>query len=123
MQTLETLSLCGLYCGGCKNYKENANCMGCRNENELLADCPTRSCCIQKGLLHCGECEEFPCTILNAFYTDGIRHHELAYQNMLKIRTAGVDSWLHDQERRHTCACGKKIPWFALKCEDEDCVG
>jgi hypothetical protein len=34
MEHYEELSLCGLYCGGCKNYKANYNCMGCRNEKE-----------------------------------------------------------------------------------------
>lgn len=97
MDQFETLSLCGIYCGGCKNYKVNANCMGCRNEKELLDDCPTRTCCIAKGHLHCGQCEDFPCSVLNAFYTDGIALHELAYKNMLKIKEMGEDKWLEMQ--------------------------
>lgn len=121
MDKYEKLSLCGLYCGGCKNYKENFNCMGCRNEKELVNDCPTRLCCINKGLLHCGECNDFPCKVLNDFYNDGLRHHELAYKNMLKIKEIGVGTWLSDQEEEHTCKCGRKKIWFAIKCNDEDC--
>lgn len=36
MGKYEQLSFCGLYCGGCNSYKENFNCMGCRNEKEVI---------------------------------------------------------------------------------------
>jgi hypothetical protein len=121
MDQYEKLSLCGLYCGGCKNYKENYNCMGCRNEKELVDDCPTRACCIDKGLLHCGLCEDFPCGILNDFYTDGMKHHELAFKNMLDIKERGAEQWLNDQEEAHTCICGRKKVWFETNCVDEAC--
>lgn len=121
MEQYEKLSLCGLYCGGCKNYKENMNCMGCRNEKELVTDCPTRACCISKGLIHCGECKTFPCDELKNFYNDGARHHELAYKNMLKIKEIGIDKWLSEQEQEHTCICGRKKLWFATKCVHKDC--
>ncbi|HAS74908.1 MAG TPA: hypothetical protein DCS67_12255 [Clostridiales bacterium UBA8960] len=98
MGQYETLSLCGMYCGGCKNYKKNANCMGCRNEKDLLEDCPTRACCIAKGLLHCGLCDAFPCKILSDFYNDGAAHRAKAYENMVKIIEIGADGWLSEQE-------------------------
>jgi len=76
---------------------------------------------MNKGLLYCGECEDFPCNELFAFYKDGILHHELAYKNILSIRKIGVESWLIQQEEEHTCKCGRKKRWFATKCSDEDC--
>jgi hypothetical protein len=97
MNKYEKLSLCGLYCGNCTNYKKNYNCMGCRNEKELVNDCPTRACCIDRGLLHCGLCEDFPCSVLYDFYNDGTKLHELAYKNMLKIKEIGLDQWLIEQ--------------------------
>ena len=117
----EKLSMCGLYCGGCKNFKEHLNCQGCRNEKELVDDCPTRECCINKGYLHCGECIDFPCSVLNDFYNDGIRHHELAFENILKIKKIGLDNWLLEQEEEHTCLCGKRKFWFSSKCSNESC--
>lgn len=102
MRQYEKLSLCGTFCGACKNYKENMNCMGCRNEKELVNDCPTRECCISKGFLHCGECEDFPCGELHSFYSDGVPHHELAYKNMLRIIENGIEIWLSEQEK-NTC--------------------
>ena len=119
MQRHEELSYCGIYCGGCRNYKENMKCMGCRYEKELVNDCPTRTCSISKGLLHCGECEGFPCGVLEGFHSDGVPHHEIAYQNMIGIKERGIEKWLLEQKRQHTCDCGRKKLWFATKCSHE----
>ena len=97
MNKYETLSYCGIYCGKCKNYKQNMNCCGCRNEPSLVNDCPTRACAIRRGLLHCGECDEFPCELLNNFYHDGNPLHLEAFQNMQEIIKNGVDNWLKMQ--------------------------
>jgi hypothetical protein len=43
MEKYEKLSLCGLYCSVCKNYKENYNFIGCSNEKELVNECPYSS--------------------------------------------------------------------------------
>ncbi len=75
------------------------NCMGCRYEDNLIDDCPTRSCAVKRGLLHCGECEIFPCAELNNFYNDDIPHHEVAYKNMLRIKEIGIEKWLLEQKK------------------------
>ncbi len=113
----DLLSYCGLYCGGCKNYKENANCQGCREEPEMVNDCQTRSCAVLKGLLHCGECVDFPCAILDEFYHDGLKHHALALENMREIRSIGVEKWLENQKKLHTCSCGMKLYWYNKECD------
>jgi hypothetical protein len=117
MKHIEKLAYCGIFCGGCTNFKENYNCMGCRDEEEMVNDCPTRTCCIQKGLIHCGECSDFPCEELNNFYNDGVQHHNLAFTNMNQIKKDGLNKWLHEQEEKHTCKCGQKKRWFADKCD------
>ena len=76
------------------SHKANMNCKGCRLEEELLVDCPTRYCAMEKGLDHCGDCESFPCPELKAFYEDGISLHQEAYQNILRIREIGLKEWL-----------------------------
>ena len=116
MKEYEKLAYCGLFCGGCRNYKENLNCAGCRYEADLVSDCPTRACAVNRGLLHCGDCEEFPCASLKQFYEDGIRHHAMALQNILRVREIGPDDWLVEQEKKHTCECGRRKLWFADKC-------
>ena len=97
----EELSYCGIFCGRCKNYKKNMNCQGCRNETELLDDCPTRVCAEKKGFLHCGQCAEFPCVELNEFYHDGNSNHLLAYENMQCMIQEGVDCWLKQQQENN----------------------
>ncbi|MDP8219868.1 MAG: DUF3795 domain-containing protein [Candidatus Stygibacter frigidus] len=98
MTHLEKLSYCGIYCGGCLNFKKNYNCQGCRYEENMLSDCPLRACAIAKELIHCGECEEFPCKELIEFYEDGVPLHDLAYKNILRIKEIGIDKWLIEQE-------------------------
>jgi hypothetical protein len=115
----ETLAYCGLFCGGCKNYKSNLDCAGCRYEESLVADCPTRACAEERGLLHCGDCDQFPCDDLKGFYEDGIRHHAMALKNIERIREIGPDRWLSEQEEAHTCECGRRKLWFAEGCTHE----
>jgi len=100
MKNFEELAYCGMFCGSCKNYKKGANCLGCRNEDKLLSDCPTRVCTFEKGLIHCGECFEFPCKILKEFYEDGIPHHSTAYQNILRIKEIGIENWFSEQKKK-----------------------
>jgi hypothetical protein len=119
MREYETLAYCGLFCGGCRNYKENANCAGCRYEEKLVDDCPTRACAMKKDLLYCGDCADFPCPNLKAFYEDGVRHHAMALNNAESIREIGPDIWLGEQEKEHTCRCGGRRLWFAEQCKHE----
>ena len=81
----EDLSFCGIYCKTCNNYKKNENCQDCKHETELLWDCPIRICAMERGVLHCGQCTEFPCEELNSFYHDGKPSHLQAYKNLLEI--------------------------------------
>lgn len=122
MSQLKLVSFCGLYCGGCRSYEENSDvgCHGCREETELVNDCPTRKCAMAKGLTHCGECDTFPCSELNDFYNDGIAHHALARRNIELIRLGGLSSWLNQQEEELRCECGKRSLWFAEDCQHQE---
>jgi hypothetical protein len=40
----------------------------------------------------------------------------VAYENMLRIREVGPERWLAEQEKAHTCACGRRKLWFAEEC-------
>jgi hypothetical protein len=113
------LSYCGLYCGGCKNYQENSGeyqCQGCRVEDKLVSDCPTKACAAGKNLLHCGQCSDFPCATLDNFYQDGLKHHALAFVNIQRLNNLGPEEWLKEQEKEHTCQCGKNLLWEAEQC-------
>ena len=95
----EELSYCGFACAACSNFKKNENCQGCRAETKLLWDCDIRICAIERGLLHCGLCSEFPCKTLMDFYHDGKPSHLQAYKNMQRIREIGAEQWLLEQRK------------------------
>lgn len=57
----ETLvAKCGLYCGNCKSFKKG-KCKGC-DANLKASWCKIRSCCIEKNIATCAQCDEFEST-------------------------------------------------------------
>jgi hypothetical protein len=66
-------SRCGLYCTGCE-YKDTNGCSGCieTNGHPFHGECPVAICCQDKGFVHCGECSEIPCELLNQYSLDPV---------------------------------------------------
>lgn len=64
-------SRCGIVCSKCE-YKEKVNCAGCVNITKSFFGeaCPIKNCAEEKKLNHCGECQTFPCELLNQFSYD-----------------------------------------------------
>ncbi|MDE7003144.1 MAG: DUF3795 domain-containing protein [Oscillospiraceae bacterium] len=64
-------SRCGILCGQCE-YREQMGCTGCVNiQKPFWGDsCPVKSCTEGKKHAHCGQCEAFPCQLLNQFAYD-----------------------------------------------------
>lgn len=64
-------SRCGILCSEC-GFKDQMNCKGCMNITKPFWGeiCPIKKCCEDKEKLHCGQCESFPCDILNQFAYD-----------------------------------------------------
>jgi len=64
-------SRCGILCSECE-YRESMKCSGCVNITKPFwgEQCPVKSCCENKTLEHCGECEVFPCDLLTQFAYD-----------------------------------------------------
>ena len=62
---------CGLRCESC-SYKAPCNCGGCiaTNGHPFHGECPVAVCCQEKGFVHCGECEVFPCDLLQQYSCD-----------------------------------------------------
>lgn len=59
-------SRCGVRCDLCER-KEAVNCKGCVNMDKPFwgGVCQVKSCCEEKKLKFCGECNEFPCEMLS----------------------------------------------------------
>ncbi len=66
-----TESRCGLLCSQCE-YRESVPCSGCIQMQKPFwgESCPVKSCCEERGHLHCGECGDFPCETLHQFAYD-----------------------------------------------------
>lgn len=61
-------SRCGILCRRCE-VREEVGCKGCIHIEKPFwgEECPVKSCCEGMGYMHCGECEMFPCDMLNEF--------------------------------------------------------
>ena len=64
-------SRCGVCCNSCER-KEAVHCTGCLTMEKPFwgGECQVKSCCQERGLNHCGECEEFPCEVLSSMGVD-----------------------------------------------------
>ena len=55
----QLLGKCGYYCGQCPSFLQGS-CAGCVQGNSG-GECYARDCAIEKSLLSCGYCPDFPC--------------------------------------------------------------
>lgn len=62
---------CGLKCEGCE-FVEGCNCEGCiaTNGHPFHGECPVAMCCQKRNYLHCGECPQIPCELLQQYSCD-----------------------------------------------------
>jgi predicted amidophosphoribosyltransferase len=134
------LAACGLYCGACYHYRasfyeaerlqeeaahrgqkpEGFTCQGCRSDvlyiHPFCARCDIRACADNKGIQHCGLCDEFPCERLWAFQGDGRLHHEDILIELVNLRHKIPEAWLAEQEQIWKCACGESFSWYQETC-------
>lgn len=64
-------SRCGIDCEECKFMKEKV-CIGCTHiKKPFWSDnCPIKTCCENKQISCCGDCNIFPCELLKSFAYD-----------------------------------------------------
>jgi len=56
-------SRCGVECTKCEKYGNSCN--GCTMiDKPAWGECKVKTCCEDRKLNHCGECDEFPCKML-----------------------------------------------------------
>ncbi|MFO8010539.1 MAG: DUF3795 domain-containing protein [Dehalococcoidia bacterium] len=56
---------------GVEMQPEVINCMGCASDGPLFfycGMCDIRKCAMERGLLNCAHCSEYPCEKLEAFF-------------------------------------------------------
>jgi len=93
-------AVCGKYCGGCDMYVEGT-CCGCGYQLGLTCrgECALFQCCVcQRGLEHCGLCQDFPCEVFlsHAAPLDVARR----YRALLHRAEIGTAAWLAEQSEK-----------------------
>ncbi len=53
----EMIAMCGLYCGACPRFLKE-KCNGCK-ENKKASWCKLRTCCLDKNIASCADCDDF----------------------------------------------------------------
>jgi len=63
-------SRCGILCSQCEYIEQCGG--GCTKINKPFwgDSCPVKDCCETREHDHCGQCSEFPCTLLTQFAYD-----------------------------------------------------
>lgn len=128
---------CGLFCGACEILRANRNntieqvaelwnmpvdklrCHGCKSSVTAFYcnDCTIKQCAEAKGVEYCFQCEEFICSRLKAFRSDGCPHHATIMQSLDLMKRLGPERWLNEQIARWTCqACGASLCWYDKAC-------
>jgi hypothetical protein len=89
---------CGDYCGKCPNYP--GECVGCIASGHR--DCRFVSCCLDKGIGHCGFCADFPCEDLTRFVPDDSADCEPGYhvEALRRRKEIGTEAWLGEQRQK-----------------------
>lgn len=65
-------SRCGIICSEC-TFREQFNCTGCSNITQpAWGQCEVKSCCESREKAHCGQCQSFPCQVLENFSYDPV---------------------------------------------------
>ena len=76
---------CGVDCSVCEDYR-SGRCPSCRKTEWTEENiCMPVKCCREKKITGCGQCTDFPCEEMKAFYEESEGHRE-AYCWMKKIR-------------------------------------
>lgn len=85
-------SRCGILCGECE-YKEQMGCKGCIHIQKPFwgESCPVKSCCEGREKEHCGQCSDFPCSLLKQFAYDKEQGDE-------GKRIRQCEAWAKEQE-------------------------
>jgi len=97
---------CGLFCGCCSDQVIDKKCHGCGCECGKCAgsahssQCDIVRCVKDHDLEHCGECQDFPCTMLIQFANDPIwRTHLPVLENLRRRKKIGTEKWIEEQKQ------------------------
>ncbi len=74
MLNLDLIGFCGVDCSACPDYL-NFKCPGCRASIGLSEEeCMAAQCCMDKNILVCSQCREYPCDNMKDFFMESESH-------------------------------------------------
>lgn len=104
-------------------------CEGCRSDAVFsgCSICPLRACARKKGDVElCVECKKYPCLrmkilklVAGLFSLEKkLPHQYMRKDNLERIRDAGLEAWLSEQERQWRCPkCQTPYSWYQSACD------
>ncbi len=106
-------------------YNENRafemRCRGCKSDDLFVncKNCLIRKCAIERKIAHCIDCGEYPCVKTRQMKkVEGLLPHVKGNRdNLERIRRAGPEKWLSEQEERWKCPhCSENFSWYTDTC-------
>lgn len=74
MLNLDLIGFCGVDCSACPDYL-NFKCPGCRASIGMSEEeCMAAQCCMDKNILVCSQCREYPCDNMKDFFMESESH-------------------------------------------------
>lgn len=122
---------CGLYCGVCgvyiatrdnnEKFKDRLTtvygvkfaevvCDGCLSSRVFgyCRVCPIKSCCKEKNIEGCFQCNDFPCKHIDAFPMPVGK--KVILRAVPRWRQVGTEKWIEEEEQRYVCPyCGQHV--------------
>lgn len=87
---------CGMPCALCTRYRTDgkSRCPGCSHDGYYTEPCKVHHCCREKGLVHCGECGDFPCERLGKMgdFSDLTTNH-VKQITCFAVSSSGFEAW------------------------------
>lgn len=87
---------CGVFCGGCPIYtREKKPCPGAEINKARCTKCKTfHLCCVGRGISHCYQCDDFPCTKFKGFARRWLKYGQDFIENQQLLEQVGETEFL-----------------------------
>jgi len=88
---------CGVFCGGCPNYKRERNpCPGAEENIKRCQGCKSfHLCCKEKGITHCYQCDKFPCSRFRDFSKRWLKYGQYLIENQQLLKDSNCEKFLN----------------------------
>ncbi len=118
----DPVGMCGVNCALAPCFR-SGRCNGCHSDNPVQKrtskwSCRIRRCVLERGLVHCGECPEFPCSIRKSLENRYLSKYRIDLrENIREISALGPDEWLRKQLSDNSCpSCGECADHYSQTC-------